>query len=83
MCILYPLGIPLLFAALMRHERRQKAMKARYNAVTRGCSRRRLALTRVRRTRSFWTRTSGSWLPATASKCVIPRHLLPACCHVM
>ena len=40
MCILYPLGIPLLFAALMRHERRQKAMKERYNAVTRGCSRR-------------------------------------------
>ena len=30
MCILYPLGIPLLFAALMRHERRKKAMKARY-----------------------------------------------------
>jgi hypothetical protein len=29
MCILYPLGIPLLFAALMRHERRTKNIKVR------------------------------------------------------
>ena len=30
MCILYPLGIPLLFAALMRHERRTKNLKVRF-----------------------------------------------------